>query len=376
MTLYDDSNSEEEEGEEEIVPTPPMTLAKIQELEATIRTAKSNILRLRGLRDRYHASVAELTMKNTELKAEFQQLQKQQSKPEKNSQALVDSDEESLGAPDVKARAKSTTSRAFTRSSTPGFGNNKKYPDVPFFYGEKEKWDEWKTHLNMKFRRSAVLFPNEKDKMDYIRDHCKDIAFNVLRARTDPTHRNAYCTAQEMIDELHSIFGEYDVVSISHAKLREPDLAMGAKGKETFDEFYTRFESTIAPLDYDESMKIDTLRRLIIRPMQYQVAGTQPASYRSFVKELRGCYHRLRLAGLEDIDEEDFYAGKSNAASSTNAPYMHVYPAEFKATLKRKGRCFKCFEHGHRSNQTEACRQSKGLSFEEAKALLGKEGEN
>ena len=55
-----------------------------------------------------------------------------------------------------------------------GEGTNKKYPDVPFFHGDKDGWDAWRLHLDAKFRNSAILFPSEWHKIEYIRDHCKD----------------------------------------------------------------------------------------------------------------------------------------------------------------------------------------------------------
>ena len=47
-------------------------------------------------------------------------------------------------------------------------GNNKKYPDVPLFYGngdDREKWEGWRLHLESKFRQSAVLYTCEQDKI-------------------------------------------------------------------------------------------------------------------------------------------------------------------------------------------------------------------
>ena len=113
-------------------------------------------------------------------------------------------------------------------------GNNKKYPDVPYFDGEKEKWDKWRFDLDSKF---AVLFLTEKEKLDYIRDHCKAIAFDVLGARADPLSEDPYITIKEMISELSSMFGDYDKLAKCSATLHDPAFAMKTKA---FDNFYTR----------------------------------------------------------------------------------------------------------------------------------------
>ena len=67
-----------------------------------------------------------------------------------------------------------------------------------------------------------------------------------------------------------------------------------------------------------------------------------------------------------DFDEDEF------KSSLSEHPRRSYYSEQFKAQLKKEGRCFKCLGHGHRPNQTEACRKAAILSFEEAKALLAK----
>ena len=177
---------------------------------------------------------------------------------------------------------------------------------MPLFYGAKDQWDPWRFHLDAKFRQSAVLFPTESDKMDYIRDHCKAIAFDVIKARVDPMSEDPYVTAKEMIAELHSMFGEYDQVSKCDAELHSPDFAMGVKKDESFDEFYARFSATIAPLGCSETSKISTLQRLITRKLRLRVLdGVKQTSYRQLVERLRRIDQNMRQWGLDDSDPDD-----------------------------------------------------------------------
>lgn len=92
---------------------------------------------------------------------------------------------------------KSQTSASMA-GTTVQVGNNKKYPDVPLFYGNginREKWEGCRLHLESKFRQSAVLYTCEQDKIDYIRNHCKNTAFEVIKAKANPASANAYLTA-------------------------------------------------------------------------------------------------------------------------------------------------------------------------------------
>ena len=72
---------------------------------------------------------------------------------------------------------------------------------------------------------------------------------------------------------------------------------------------------------------------------------------------------------VEEIDEDEFKLGRRS-----RSPPPEQYLEQLKAQLKKEGRCLKCLGHGHRPNKTEVCRKTTSLSFEEAKALLAKEG--
>ena len=160
------------------------------------------------------------------------------------------------------------------------------------------------------------MFPAEKDKMDYIRDHCKSIAFDVLKARADPLSEDLYVTAKEMIVELYEMFGDYDKLGKYNAMLHDPLFDMGVSkknGNETFDEFYARFSAIIAPLRYSETHKSSVLRRLITYKLRMRVADISSSSFRLFVEYLRKVDQDLRqLEAFEDIeviDEDEFRLG-------------------------------------------------------------------
>ena len=46
--------------------------------------------------------------------------------------------------------------------------------------------------------------------MNYIRDYCKIIIFNILKVRVDSISDNSYVTLKEIIEELYNIFDKYD----------------------------------------------------------------------------------------------------------------------------------------------------------------------
>ena len=190
------------------------------------------------------------------------------------------------------------------------------------------------------------------------------------------------------------MFGEYDQLAACNAMLHDPTFGMGVKKKkETFDEFYTRFSATIAPMGFSESHRVTTLRRLITLKLQLRIAGMpSTTSFRSFVEHLRKTDQDLRQLeatqamketsmDVEEIDKDEFRSGRRWRSRSrsplseqySDYPQRSAYSDQLKAQLKKEDRCFKCLGRGHRPNETEACRKTTSLSFEEAKALLAKE---
>ena len=112
-----------------------------------------------------------------------------------------------------------------------------------------------------------MLFPTKKDKIDYIRDYYKLITFDILKVRVDPLSEDPYTTTKEIIQELYSIFSNYNKLAKYSAILYNPVFSIEvskANWNKIFNYFYTRFSATITPIGYSESNKIAILRRLII----------------------------------------------------------------------------------------------------------------
>ena len=102
--------------------------------------------------------------------------------------------------------------------------------------------------------------------MDYIRDYCKTITFDILKARVNPINNDSYVISKEIIKELYNIFKEYDKLIKCNTKLYNPIFAIriSFKKNKIFNKFYTRFSTTITLLDYNEIYKISILKRFII----------------------------------------------------------------------------------------------------------------
>lgn len=389
--------------------------AKSRALAGQLRDANARAIkeertsaRIRRLRDKYRQESEDLRLENTQLKVAAAAAQ--QANPQ-DADDLEDSDVEvrreqvrsrqpSTHAPLSNLRGNQRFTPGATTDRTESAGTNKRYPDVPDFYGTKDrdKWEGWRLHLYAKFRQSSTLFPTESDKIDYVRDHCKETAFDVIKTRSDPFHQNPYVTAEEMVEELDAMFGTYDKVAKSDALLHDPSFGMGiVDKKETFETFYARFSAAIAPLDLPDTYKMSNLKRTISTRLRYRISGENFPAFRDMVARLRHV-----AADLEAIDKtappreksgtgnaRGGSTGTSSTQRNNNAPTSgtsaykgrgYKYPSHLIDRIKKEGRCWKCLKPGHRSGDSDApCKNSDPLNKDQVEVVMktaGVEPEN
>ena len=242
-------------------------------------------------------------------------------------------------------------------------------------------------HLHAKFKVSAILFPSEWDKIDYIRDHCKSIVFKVIKARADPDSDNPYNIADKTIKDLDSMFGVYDPITKAESKLHNSDFGMGGKNpKETFDEFLARFSLVVAPLGFTDLYKISNMRRLLSDRLKQKLAdGTTYKTFRQYVTRYRQCDLDMRqinrmtnkrektntnTRGGRTTQQNSYqsnYHGKSSTSNISNDSGSNTanllrnnktrrwtFPPHLQDRLKKQRRCFKCLKPGHMSMDVDA----------------------
>lgn len=216
-------------------------------------------------------------------------------------------------------------------------------------------------HLKLKFMMSWELFETEVAKILYIRDHCKETVYDIIKARADLNNPDPYVISDEVITDLEQTFGDFDKEGKAEAELQNPKAAIRAKdSKETFNAFHSRFTAIIAPLNMSEREKCGHLRRLIAVRLKYRILD-YPSSiiYRELVTRLRQIDLNTRL-----VDEQSPRGSRegssntrggregsnlrpnqnnninSNGSSRRGRGYRH--PQHIADRLKKEGKCFKC----------------------------------
>ena len=183
------------------------------------------------------------------------------------------------------------------------------YPHVAFFRGnntDRDMYEGWKIHLEAKFRIDSHLFANEESKISYIKDHCKDSAFDVIQARIHPTSNNPYLTAEEMIGDLDLKFGEsddFDLRLTNELKLRDYNFRMGPE--ESLEDFVARYTTLVAPLSYGSKEKLDNFRWKLPTRLIDGLAGSYTRDFNQFVSQAHAVDHRLRKMDEQKVGSDE-----------------------------------------------------------------------
>ena len=74
--------------------------------------------------------------------------------------------------------------------------------------------------MALKLKRSAILYPVERDKIEYILLRTEDIAFSRIAPRCSPTHPYLYRYHQEVIDNLRAYFGIIDALDRAEREMQ------------------------------------------------------------------------------------------------------------------------------------------------------------
>ena len=389
---------------------------QLKEKHQQLQKALGNEERLRESRTTYRTRSTKLKENNAELQAEAESLRAQlraledpegdpnsdpdDSDVEKDSRPKRRDPPQRRSAAPVSDRPSRRGTPSVT-ATTSGTKSNNKYADVPLFYGnhdDRDTWESWRMHLQSKFMMSWELFETEVSKILYIRDHCKDVAYNIVKAKANLEAADHYETADEVLIDLEQQFGDLDKEARADAELQDPKSAMGAKDpKETFDAFHSRFTAIISPLSMSDREKCSHLKRLIAPKLKYRILDfPSSTSYRELVTRLRQVDLNLRLADSQNprgnrggtspnASTRGGRGGNSNSNAKPNSNtgsggtsqrkgrYRH--PQHVADRLRKEGRCFKCLQPGHLPNEDNApCKDKDWLSEKQVTAMLAETG--
>lgn len=127
----------------------------------------------------------------------------------------------------------------------------------------------------VKILPSAILYTCEQDKINYIRDYCKDTAFEIIKAKANSIFANSYLTFSQMIQDLENIFNKFNQVVKFDAFFQDFKFEIAvANLKKTFDKFFARFNLAIIYLDFINCHKISNLQKTLIKHLCFKMTDS------------------------------------------------------------------------------------------------------
>ena len=365
--IIDDSNLEDYRSNHSISSISHIKIVKLEHEIQFLRKKNQQISRLRALRSRYRQKTHQLREEIISLRAQLHQQQ--------NDELLIDSDHEEhtqrqqsdlqqsdRQQPDVLHLdshsfnrvvdsalffVKSVSQSEFTDSSSQSLmilkkeQSRLKYSDVDYFYDDRDKWNQWRTHLKTKIWTCKWQFSIEQHKINYTRDHIKSIAFDIIEIRVCFDSNNPYLNLDEMLQNLKYIFDDDDNTKRNNVynKLFSAEFVM--KNNETLVVFLARYINTVTPLvffNYDMLFHLE--RNLTHRLRKSAIAFfTIIKNYHTFVQQLRVVNSRHQTMNQTRFSEYS----KSN--SLTRKKKKHLDNIED---------CYKCHQSRHKTSDKDA----------------------
>ncbi|MCJ1355192.1 MAG: hypothetical protein MMC33_005183 [Icmadophila ericetorum] len=159
-------------------------------------------------------------------------------------------------------------------------------PKLPNYHGEEDKWVDWRRMLEVELDPRANQFSSEHDKMQFIRTHCRDSAFDLIAADTLLGERpSRYLHDKALISQLEYTFGpgKLNRSPNTQAWLSDQYFNFG-QNFGTFTRFLAQFTENVEHLGLTQKQKEKQLRLKLSWHIYRVRPSTVGADYRELVE--------------------------------------------------------------------------------------------
>ena len=350
---------------------------KMVDAESTIEKARDMVIRLRTERSDARRDNRSKTAKirdQEKVIALLQQALNEAQRPQKKYvQDDFDPSDDSSSDETVNTRGKNikrespavgrisqptnTPFAAVTPATADPNAHNPRYPDISDYHGKpSEDHEQWTAAADTKFARSWANFPTEWSKIEYLRDHCKDTAYSVVKLRALRRSENPYATAEQLINDLEMNFGmsNEDRKAAALQKLTGGDCKQ--KQNEGASEWLARYNLTATEAQLDQA----TRRFYALQNLNsnYKTSATQNArtgeSWSEFCARLRQLEKDIAAAygngngstSSSSNKRRDGRDKNDKSGKSTRDNSYHRPKEQFKI-IQDKKLCARCLKPGH-----------------------------
>jgi hypothetical protein len=248
-----------------------------------------------------------------------------------------------------------------------------KIPDPPLLNkrDQEPQFELWSTQIRDKLHINADLFQTEQARMGYVFNRTTGEAQGHLFSRYRPSAKNAYQTAQEMIEHLRTIYE--DPYQRENARYTFGKFYM--KKSQPFIEFYSEFlrlanraeieedryaEELFLRVSYDLQLAISPLRQTFKTYQELANRLTAIDQDATRIKERKERFDKKKDPYGRPITKTT--TPTSSPASTANPPGTQVtvqrtrptYDNPERKQLSLEGKCFYCKATGHMARECPA----------------------
>ena len=371
----------------------------------------ATITKLRECRDEYRSQVQENIDAFQELRRNWDKLRAQLRKIEQKNQILKDNIETRLSSrlvynsEDEKSninddlyddlaqqfheraqRDRDLMNKTYLNrelnSSQSKSSHESRYKNVENFYDDVKKWKLWRLTLMFKLNRNWKSFLIERSRIEYVRDVCKIVAFDIIEFKVDLNVSNCYITLDELLRDLETIFDEKNRYQNSLITLQNKNFKMRTINKnEIFDQYIIRFNFIVSALNFIEELKKFFLNEDLIIALRFKFANfVDTLSFNEMCDKLRRLEHshrRINKNRREKINRnqnsrklKSIVTFKSSersnrdVKSNINVQRMkNEFSSTQKNVMKKFNFCYKCDKSNHKSKQINAfCKNKSSIT--------------
>ena len=266
-----------------------------------------------------------------------------------------------------------------------------KYQNIFYFYENHAEWRRWRFHLRTKIESDSWQFLIERSKVYYVRDHCKELAWNTIEHRANYDSLNSYEFLEELLNDFENVCEDFDKTDNCYNEFFDDKFYMRFKNKnETFEQYLDRFNILVASLNLNDSLKINQLYRTISKRLSHNIDHlSKVKNFSRFVREMKAIAHKKKI--LDDIERSQKskftkiikfkitvsfsrivkdkvvdISFTTRVTKDRNTKYnLSRLFSHIVVKLRFEERCYKCFKFKHRANENDASCKEQEIDFRE-----------
>ena len=162
---------------------------------------------------------------------------------------------------------------------------HEKFENIENYYNDHVEWKRWKNFLKSKFWINFRQFFTNDYKIIYIRNHFKNVIYNIVNYRVKLHNLNFYRIFQEMLNDLEKNFEIKNELTKKTNEFYNVKFVMSKE--KYFETFLTRFQNFVISLKLSNLTKIDQMSMKFNERMRFKLRFSNIEIWKKFVKKCR-----------------------------------------------------------------------------------------